>query len=78
MGDKSDKHKIFRRAHETQPAKPESHQESVWLAEESVERAHRGVPPTVHEVHARCLRQIKCHTASFQADKENSDMYVIH
>jgi hypothetical protein len=42
------------------------------------EGTNRGVPPAIHKVHSRCLRQVERHTASLQTDKEYSDMYVIH
>jgi hypothetical protein len=78
MGGKSAKDKTSTCTHEIQPAKPDSRQGSIQSAAGKGEGANRGVPPTIHKVHARCLRQVERHTASFQADKENSDMYVIH
>jgi hypothetical protein len=42
------------------------------------ERTNGRVPPAIHEIHARCLRQIERHTASLETDEEYSDMHVIH
>jgi hypothetical protein len=45
---------------------------------EGGEGTNSRVPPAIHKVYTGRLRQIERHSASFQADKENSDMDVIH
>lgn len=36
------------------------------------------IPPAVHKVDARGFRQIQRDTSGLQADKEDSNMYVVH
>jgi len=43
-----------------------------------VKGTNGGVPPAIHEIHARCLRQVKRHTPSLQTNEEYSDIDVIH
>jgi hypothetical protein len=37
-----------------------------------------GVPPAVHEIHARGLGKVECNAARLQADKKDGDMHVVH
>lgn len=39
---------------------------------------HRGIPPTVHKVHARRLGQVQSNTSCFQTDKKYGNIDIIH
>ena len=36
------------------------------------------IPPTVHEVYAGCFCQVQSNTSSFQADKEDCHINIVH
>lgn len=37
-----------------------------------------GVPPAIHEVHARSLGQVQSDTSCFERNEEDSDFHVVH